>query len=178
MDIFQSGAKEDRTPDPLLAKQVLSQLSYNPVYITMNKAVGLNGLEPTTSPLSGVRSNHLSYRPVFIECLNIIPTTYILVNNFFKKFYRKLKENLQWLKRKNSHVVESMRVSKFCLKYYKYGVQDKGNNPGNPYLENYHPEHFFFTCFFRICTACGNTRSIQQTEYKISKSGYCRDGSL
>ena len=24
------GAKEDRTPDPLLAKQVLSQLSYNP----------------------------------------------------------------------------------------------------------------------------------------------------
>ena len=28
-----SGAKEDRTPDPLLAKQVLSQLSYNPMYI-------------------------------------------------------------------------------------------------------------------------------------------------
>ena len=30
---IQSGAKEDRTPDPLLAKQVLSQLSYNPMYI-------------------------------------------------------------------------------------------------------------------------------------------------
>jgi hypothetical protein len=26
--------------------------------------VGLGGLEPPTSPLSGVRSNHLSYRPV------------------------------------------------------------------------------------------------------------------
>ena len=25
--------------------------------------VGLGGLEPPTSPLSGVRSNHLSYRP-------------------------------------------------------------------------------------------------------------------
>ena len=25
--------------------------------------VGLSGLEPPTSPLSGVRSNHLSYRP-------------------------------------------------------------------------------------------------------------------
>ncbi len=25
-----SGAEEDRTPDPLLAKQVLSQLSYSP----------------------------------------------------------------------------------------------------------------------------------------------------
>ena len=26
--------------------------------------VGLGGLEPPTSPLSGARSNHLSYRPV------------------------------------------------------------------------------------------------------------------
>ena len=25
--------------------------------------VGLGGLEPPTSPLSGVRSNHLSYKP-------------------------------------------------------------------------------------------------------------------
>ncbi len=28
------------------------------------KVVGLGGLEPPTSPLSGARSNHLSYRPV------------------------------------------------------------------------------------------------------------------
>ena len=27
---FLGGGKEDRTPDPLLAKQVLSQLSYTP----------------------------------------------------------------------------------------------------------------------------------------------------
>ena len=27
--------------------------------------VGLNGLEPSTSRLSGVRSNHLSYRPTY-----------------------------------------------------------------------------------------------------------------
>jgi hypothetical protein len=26
--------------------------------------VGLNGFEPSTSPLSGVRSNQLSYRPI------------------------------------------------------------------------------------------------------------------
>jgi hypothetical protein len=35
------------------------------VCATSSKAmVGLGGLEPPTSPLSGVRSNHLSYRPV------------------------------------------------------------------------------------------------------------------
>ena len=28
--------------------------------------VGLGGLEPPASPLSGVRSNHLSYRPVVL----------------------------------------------------------------------------------------------------------------
>ena len=30
------------------------------------KMVGLNGLEPSTSRLSGVRSNHLSYKPICI----------------------------------------------------------------------------------------------------------------
>ena len=53
------GADRDRTGDPLLAKQVLSQLSYSPL-----KVVGLDRLELSTSPLSGVRSSHLSYRPV------------------------------------------------------------------------------------------------------------------
>ena len=28
--------------------------------------VGLDGLEPSTSRLSGVRSNHLSYKPIYI----------------------------------------------------------------------------------------------------------------
>ena len=34
--------------------------------------VGLNGLEPSTSRLSGVRSNQLSYKPIFLF-LHIIP---------------------------------------------------------------------------------------------------------
>ena len=54
---FIGGAKRDRTADLLRAKQALSQLSYSPM-------VGLNGLEPSTSRLSGVRSNQLSYRPL------------------------------------------------------------------------------------------------------------------
>ena len=53
------GGKENRTPDPLLAKQMLSQLSYTP-----NCLVGLGRLELPTSRLSGVRSNHLSYKPM------------------------------------------------------------------------------------------------------------------
>ena len=32
--------------------------------MTLNDVVGLGGLEPPTSRLSGVRSNHLSYEPV------------------------------------------------------------------------------------------------------------------
>ena len=56
----------------MLAKQALSQLSYNPIYM-----VGLNGLEPSTSRLSGVRSNHLSYKP-------ILPVTWLF-------YYKKIK---------------------------------------------------------------------------------------
>ena len=52
-----SGDGEIRTLDPLLARQVLSQLSYAPILM------GLSGLEPPTSRLSGVRSNRLSYKP-------------------------------------------------------------------------------------------------------------------
>ena len=74
------GADRDRTGDPLLAKQVLSQLSYSPLLVSSEPRsadratlgprrccgtimVGLGRLELPTSPLSGVRSNHLSYRP-------------------------------------------------------------------------------------------------------------------
>ena len=106
------GDEENRTPDPLLARQVLSQLSYAPMCLlsfppfrcvifrssikvsmvcfsfcrsrkcfsenfffsetvsfgVKEKLVGLSGLEPLTSRLSGVRSNQLSYRPICREC--------------------------------------------------------------------------------------------------------------
>jgi hypothetical protein len=35
------------------------------VFLATSFMVGLGGLEPPTSPLSGVRSSHLSYRPGF-----------------------------------------------------------------------------------------------------------------
>ena len=133
------GDEEDRTPDPLLARQVLSQLSYTPKFplilrqdclgiqpyslrclslsewkllsfsvspiwllVILNrlcffcdcrvcwyaieqknnklsKLVGLSGLEPPTSRLSGVRSNRLSYRPIgsMLDSNLFFPTSYI-----------------------------------------------------------------------------------------------------
>ena len=56
----RGGGERDRTDDPLLAKQVLSQLSYTPV---AQRLVGLVGLEPTTPALSRRCSDQLSYRP-------------------------------------------------------------------------------------------------------------------
>ena len=54
---IRGGGRRDRTDDPLLAKQVLSQLSYAP-----NKVlVGQVGIEPTTPALSRRCSNRLSY---------------------------------------------------------------------------------------------------------------------
>ena len=63
------GARRDRTDDLMLAKHALSQLSYGPFNKDSSREavpavmVGLGRLERPTSPLSGVRSNHLSYRP-------------------------------------------------------------------------------------------------------------------
>ena len=51
------GDEETRTPDPLLAKEMLCQLSYVPLPGWM---VGVSGLEPETSALSGQCSNQLS----------------------------------------------------------------------------------------------------------------------
>ncbi len=66
------GGERTRTADPLLAKQVLSQLSYTPKtrcqmpeghLSSVIRLVGRGGLEPPTSRLSSARSNQLSYQP-------------------------------------------------------------------------------------------------------------------
>jgi hypothetical protein len=79
------GARRDRTDDLLVANQTLSQLSYGPVgpsqkskirnnlllsselSLCTTTMVGLGRLELPTSRLSGVRSNHLSYRPFYAD---------------------------------------------------------------------------------------------------------------
>src|ERR1700692_5008767 len=75
---WSGGASRHRTDDLRVANATLSQLSYGPFRLTFRARkqqgcwtpltheidmVGLGGVEPPTSPLSGVRSNQLSYRP-------------------------------------------------------------------------------------------------------------------
>ena len=56
------GGARIRTEDPLLARQMLSQLSYTPVPMS-SQHVGPSGIEPPTLRLSVARSSHLSYGP-------------------------------------------------------------------------------------------------------------------
>ena len=56
------GGSRIRTGGILLAKQALYQLSYTPS--REGELVGLTGVEPVTSSLSGTRSNQLSYKPL------------------------------------------------------------------------------------------------------------------
>ena len=98
-----NGDGEIRTLDPLLARQVLSQLSYTPgMFLQLTScfalakvqerlrtrfklpfgrfhqvafSLGLNGLEPSTSRLSGVRSNQLSSKPICNPAATCSPTS-------------------------------------------------------------------------------------------------------
>ena len=58
----RSGDDRVRTDGLRLARAALSQLSYIPLPETLF-VMGLGRVELPTSRLSGVRSNHLSYRP-------------------------------------------------------------------------------------------------------------------
>ena len=69
-EIKNGGADRFRTGDLMLAKHALSQLSYSPMTIEQ-VMVGLGRVELPTSPLSGVRSSQLSYRPSFCWRPNI-----------------------------------------------------------------------------------------------------------
>ena len=62
-----SGTNRARTYDPLLVRQMLSQLSYDPIYyicILLIQATR-KGLEPSTSAVTGRRSNQLSHRAIW-----------------------------------------------------------------------------------------------------------------
>ena len=60
-----SGTNRARTYDPLLVRQMLSQLSYDPkilIYKLFTNKTTRMGFEPTTSAVTGRRSNQLSHQ--------------------------------------------------------------------------------------------------------------------
>ena len=73
---LSGGGERDRTDDLLRARQALSQLSYTPTKLHICNIpkpefdmVGLDGVEPSTSRLSGVRSNQTELQALSIaEC--------------------------------------------------------------------------------------------------------------
>ena len=70
MQCFSGGGERVRTDDLLRARQALSQLSYTPEKTRTElsvsvEMVGLDGVEPSTSRLSGVRSNQTELQALF-----------------------------------------------------------------------------------------------------------------
>ena len=49
----------------------MQEFNYSNIIYNKLVLVGSNGIEPSTSRLSGVRSNHLSYEPIFLEFLSL-----------------------------------------------------------------------------------------------------------
>ena len=62
-----NGTYRARTCDPLLVRQMLSQLSYDPkiqIYKLFTNKTTRMGFEPTTSAVTGRRSNQLSHQAI------------------------------------------------------------------------------------------------------------------
>ena len=62
---FFTGTNRARTYDPLLVRQMLSQLSYDPIFLLLTTPAGL---EPATSAVTGRRSNQLSHEALLLSC--------------------------------------------------------------------------------------------------------------
>ena len=66
---IHNGIYRARTYDPLLVRQMLSQLSYDPkilIYKLFTNKTTRMGFEPTTSAVTGRRSNQLSHQAIYI----------------------------------------------------------------------------------------------------------------
>ena len=60
---------------------IISLFSFQGAISAFQPVVGSNGLEPSTSRLSGVRSNHLSYEPISVAVLRHFSTAYLVEMN-------------------------------------------------------------------------------------------------
>ena len=73
-----NGATVRQKPRAFVAKRIpCGTIRFSTTELLRNNyyMVGLNGLEPSTSRLSGVRSNQLSYRPIMERVKGIEPSS-------------------------------------------------------------------------------------------------------
>ncbi len=66
--VLFGGDEENRTPDPLLARQVLSQLSYTPklgLKVVLSDFFSLSAFAPAFPSFSYENESQLSYTPIF-----------------------------------------------------------------------------------------------------------------
>ena len=69
--------------------------------------MGLGGLEPPTSPLSGARSNHLSYRPSFSWSLCSIARLAVLAGEWLARWMQvSCVDALGWRSRSRKEVIQ------------------------------------------------------------------------
>ena len=144
MVLLFGGASRDRTDDLLLAKQALSQLSYGPVCpISSQQPYGLVGLgrfELPTSPLSGVRSNQLSYRPGTLTSAHQLSQ---LGKNRRAPGLHSKTGNLLWVLTERANSAISIQIRLSC--HRTFGSLVKGGDPAarsrTATLLRLHPSH-------------------------------------
>jgi len=142
------GARRDRTDDLLLAKQALSQLSYGPaarpLCINLHRSplivVGLGRFELPTSPLSGVRSNQLSYRPGTLTSAHQLSQ---LGKNRRAPGLHSKTGNLLWVLTERANSAISIEIRLSC--HRTFGSLVKGGDPAarsrTATLLRLHPSH-------------------------------------
>ena len=86
--ILNGGGIRDRTVDPLLAKQMLSQLSYTPTYCRQQDFFKFGGAkrDRTVDLLHAMQAlSQLSYNPKLLKTVLIILVDLRVSTRFFKK---------------------------------------------------------------------------------------------
>ena len=128
------GAERDRTADLMLAKHALSQLSYSPImWVPAAEVVGLGRVELPTSPLSGVRSNQLSYRPKLVTQAGRSPAGSVHFqpearrlsqSSFSSKGFRGQRLNMLGSYAPHDHYANGDQAKKTCIRIPACTVRD------------------------------------------------------
>ena len=84
------GDEENRTPDPLLARQVLSQLSYTPklgLKVVLSDFFSLSAFAPAFPSFSYENESQLSYTPKG-DCYSLMESPALRASSFKIEQYR------------------------------------------------------------------------------------------